>query len=351
MEKNSILYDWLTVSFQTVNYKELIHLLGLDSVSWQPDKTRLHYATRLKFDGISVHYTEDYDTRHQAGCCLEMSGQGCRDFETFGTGDWNLLFEFIALAGGNVTRLDVAYDDFSGVLPLRQIFDQADRGEYNTKKKKLLLTKSSCDADPDHAGLSVCHGSKASEVFLRIYDKRVERHAWDQYSHWVRFEMQLRDSSACGFLKLSGSIGEKFRGVLTNYINYVDPSETDTNRNRWPLSSWWSDFLENAAAMSVYTKHDIEYNKDRLDAHIYDRNHNAVKTEILTDGLPAFLARVFDHTEDLPARYDSILQASENAAEIQRILGLTTSGAQVLTVAAQIGDYTEANAINLEQVS
>ena len=112
MEKNSILYDWLTVSFQTVNYRELIHLLGLDSVSWQPDKTRLHYATRLKFDGISVHYTEDYDTKHQAGCCLEMSGQGCRDFETFGTGDWNLLFEFIALAGGNVTRLDVAYDDF-----------------------------------------------------------------------------------------------------------------------------------------------------------------------------------------------------------------------------------------------
>ena len=197
-----------------------------------------------------------------------MSGQGCRDFETFGTGDWNLLFEFIALAGGHVTRLDVAYDDFSGVLPLRKIFDQADRGEYNTKKKKLLLTKSSCDADPEHAGLSVCHGSKASEVFIRIYDKRVERHAWDQYTHWVRFEMQLRDSSACGFLKLPGTIGQKFRGVLTNYINYVDPSETDTNRNSWPLSSWWSDFLENAAAMSVYTKHDIEYNKDRLDAPI-----------------------------------------------------------------------------------
>ena len=158
--KNSLLYDWLTVSFQTVDYRDLIQLLGLSSVNWSSEKTRLHYAQRLKFDGISIHFTEDYDTKHQAGCCLEMSGQGCRDFETFGIADWNLLFEFIALAGGNVTRLDIAYDDFTGVLPLRQMYDQADRYEFTTRKQKLLLTKSSDDAVPDHAGLSVCHGSQ-----------------------------------------------------------------------------------------------------------------------------------------------------------------------------------------------
>ena len=53
-------------------------------------------------------------------CVWRCPGQGCRDFETFGKGDW-WLFEFIRLTGGTVTRLDIAYDDFSGVLPLRTI--------------------------------------------------------------------------------------------------------------------------------------------------------------------------------------------------------------------------------------
>lgn len=347
---NSLLYDWFTVSFHNVDYRDLINVIGLSGVHWSAEKTRLHYGQRLKFDGISVHYTEDYDTKHQAGCCLEMSGQGCRDFETFGTGDWSLLFEFVALAGGNITRLDIAYDDFTGVLPLRKMFDQADRYEFTSRKQKLLLTKSSDDQDPEHAGLSVCHGSKSSEVFVRVYDKRAERHAWEEFEHWVRFEIQLRDSSAAGFLTAHGTFGEKFRGLITNYLNYRDPAEGDSNKNRWPLSAWWLAFLEDAAAISVHTKHEVEYNKDRLDAHVYDRNHNAVKTEILADGLPAFLSRVFGHTEDMPAKYQHVLDAARNSDEILRVLGLTSSGAQVLTVAGQIDEYVESIACNLAAV-
>ena len=347
--ENSILYDWLTVSFATVDYRDLISVIGLVGVGWSESQTgsRLKYGHRLVFDGCSIHYTEEHDRKHNQGCCLEMSGQGCRDFETFGSGDWSALFEFVALAGGKITRLDVAYDDFTGVLPLRKMYDQADRYEFTTRKQKLLLTKSSEDAVPDHAGLSVCHGSKNSEVYIRVYDKRAERHAWEEVEHWIRFEVQLRDSSAAGFVIARGSIGEKFRGIVTQYLNYRDPVVDDSNKSRWPLSSWWSDFLEAAAALSVHTKHETEYNKDRLDCHVYDRNHNSIKTEILSDGLPAFLTKIFGHTEDMPQKYEKVLQASENAAEIQRILGQTSSGSQVLGVAQQIADYADAHGFNL----
>ena len=117
--ENCILYDWLTVSFQNVDKDTLIHLLGMDTQPWQEQEngSRLRYGHRISFDGISVHYTDDHDLKHNQGICLEMSGQGCRDFETFGKKDWWLLFEFIRLTKGKVTRLDIAYDDFQGLIP------------------------------------------------------------------------------------------------------------------------------------------------------------------------------------------------------------------------------------------
>ena len=353
MGDNCILYDWFTCSFVGVDYYDLTRVLGMDQVKWTLQKTgsRLKYGHRLAFDGISIHYTDPDDHVHQVGICLEMSGQGCRDFETFGLGDWQRLFEFVALADGHITRLDIAYDDFTGVLPIRTMYDQADRFEFTARTQKVQLIKQSEDADPAHAGLSICHGSKSSEVFVRCYDKRVERHAWDEYDHWVRFEIQLRGSNACGFVHARGSIGDKFRGVVANYINYRDAVPGDSNKRRWPLSSWWSEFLEHAAAISVHDTRDVEYNKLRLDMHIYDSNHNAIKAEILADGLPVFLGKIFHDRAELPDKYSRILEASKNSDEILRILSAETSGVQVLSVAGQIGDYTEAQAINIDKVS
>ena len=109
---NCFLFDWLTVSFQGLSFGDCISLLGMNHKTWEDQKTgsRMRYAHRLAYDGISIHYTEDGDTKHQAGCCIEMSGQGCRDFETFGSGDWSGLFEEIQFLGGNITRLDIAVD-------------------------------------------------------------------------------------------------------------------------------------------------------------------------------------------------------------------------------------------------
>lgn len=346
--ENCIIYDWLTVSFQNLDKDTLLHVLGLLNVPWEEsDKgSRLRYGHRLSYDGMSLHYTDDWDLKHNAGVCLELSGQGCRDYETFGKGDWWLLFEFIRLAHGTVTRLDIAYDDFTGVLPLRIMYDMADKWYFTSRTQRVRLMKESDDSDPLHAGLSVCHGSKSSEVYIRVYDKRVERHAWDQFEHWIRFEVQLRGSNCAGFLSASGSLGERFRGVIANYVNYRCPDPADSNRRRWKLAPWWCKFLESASALSVHQTKDIEYNKDRLDAHIYDRNHNALKAEILSDGLPAFLSRIFGHTEDMPAKYKGIMQASANSAEIQRILGYTSSGSQVLAVAGQLDSYLDASGIN-----
>lgn len=346
--ENALLYDWLTVSFVNVDVQTLLQVIGLAGCAWEEQKTgsRLKYQKRIAFDGVSVHYTEDWDFKHNQGVCLEMSGQGCRDFETFGSKDWTALFDFIALTGGKITRLDVAYDDFTGVIPIDIMFEQAKRYYFTARTQKRRLMSESVDGDPAHDGISVCHGSKSSEVYVRCYDKRSERHAWEEFPHWIRFELQLRGSNAEGFAKSSVGLGERFAGVIANYINYRCPDPDDTNKRRWKVCPWWQKFLGNAAALSVHSIKDTEYNKDRLDKHIYERNYNSIKTEILVDGLPAFLHRILGHSAELPSKYSKIVRGSQNADEILAILGETTSTKQVQDLLSEIDDYRDAHAFN-----
>lgn len=313
-----------------------MQLLGLTGVAWESVAgSRLRYASRLSFDGISIHYSDELDRKHNKGICVEMSGQGCRDFETFGTGDWDGLFDFIKVSGSNVSRLDLAFDDFSGLIPIEQMAAQARRFEFTARSQKLRIMEESSDGDPAHMGISVCHGSKSSEIYIRCYDKRAEKNAFDEFAHWVRFEIQLRGSNARGWLDEQHTIGERFRGLVTNYVNYRDPSE-DTNKRRWVFSEWWDKFLAGAAAISVHETKDTDYNKDRLDAHVYDRNHNCIKSEILTDGLPVFLERVLGHTEELPDKYRKIIQADRNGDQILALLQGTTT--DQITAALSAGD-------------
>lgn len=348
--EDCIIYDWFTCSFPKYNKEDIISLLGMEKCNWQEQESgsRLRYGHRISFDGISIHYTDDSDLKHNFGACLEMSGQGCRDYETFGKGDWWLLFEVARLTGARCTRLDVAFDDFSGLIPIDIMASMARRYWFTARSQKLQIIEQSDDGVPDHLGISVCHGSKSSNIFIRCYDKRVEKHAFD-IPHWVRLEIQIRNDDTAGFISADGDIGHKFSGVLANYLNYKCPDPDDSNKRRWFTCPWWSRLLRGTDAISIHTKRDIDYNKDRLDKHIYTRNHNAIKSEILADGLPAFLSEVFGHSEQLPPKYQSILQASQNSGEILRILGETSPVSQIVKITSALQEWEEALAINRQK--
>ena len=154
---NCLLYDWFTVSFKNLDYDILIDILQMRGVHWSESErgSKLRYKHRLVFDGISIHYSNPNESKYNQGCCLEMSGQGCRDFETYGSGDWNELLHFCICAGGSITRVDIAYDDFTGVLPLPTIADFASKYWFTAQSQHLRIMHESVDKDPDiyRAGL------------------------------------------------------------------------------------------------------------------------------------------------------------------------------------------------------
>jgi len=115
-----ILFDWLSVS-STVDIPEnFIEFLGLDELEFEEVNGYYGYRNRYYYDGISIHYDYRGADEGERNCLLEISGQGCRVFETYGNGDWKKLFSRFLSDGYNITRLDVAYDDHTGNTPSKR---------------------------------------------------------------------------------------------------------------------------------------------------------------------------------------------------------------------------------------
>ena len=110
------------------------------------------------------------------GVWVEMSGQGCRTFESLSSVGWDGIFSFIQQNGLKITRLDVAYDDHSGLLNIRDIVDDTQDGMYVSKSDYWETVLSS-------KGTTVQIGSPQSKVLIRIYDKAAERGKTDE--HWI----------------------------------------------------------------------------------------------------------------------------------------------------------------------
>ena len=211
---NLVMYDWVSITSKIHSPQNFIELLGMQNVSWELVKGARGYMDRLYWGSISIHY----NGREDMGVWLEMSGQGCRSFETFGNGDYESLFDEVRQNSGemNLTRLDVAFDDHEGLLDFGVLLEDTRSFDYVSKARRWDISESWDDLKRVK-GYSIYHGRKVSEILIRIYDKAAER-GFDDGRHWIRVELQLRDSRALAFLDASGEIGDRFSGVLRNYL-------------------------------------------------------------------------------------------------------------------------------------
>lgn len=253
LRDNLIIYDWFSITAKHHSPDSIFKLLGIDATMFKSAKGARGYHERLYLDGISVFFGGRDEI------WLDMSGQGCRTFETFGHGAWDTLFEeILSDKEYHITRLDVAFDDHEGILDLDVIFKDADAGNFVSKFDFWEICKSS-------KGITIYHGSPKSDVRFRIYDKARERGREDE-GHWIRFEIQLRNDNAYNFLSLMvlQPIGEMFVSVVNNYLRYVRPTN-DKNRWRWPKTEYWKKFIGEAGKISLYVAPGVEYNLEKLE--------------------------------------------------------------------------------------
>ncbi len=263
-DKNIVLYDWLSFTSKKHSVDDIIHILGLNGVNWETIKGAHGYQERKYFNYISIHY----NGRADMGVWCEMSGQGCRAFESLSKVSWDDLFKTISDNELKITRLDVAFDDHSGILDIKQIYQDVVNQEYISKSNYWEVHLSS-------KGTSCQIGAPSSKVLIRIYDKAAERGYTDN-THWIRCELQLRDDRAIQFTKLPYGIGSNFSGVVYNYLRFVEPNDMDTNKWRWPLKDYWLNFLEFLTPISIYSAPGMEYNEEKLKKQLTNYWGNAI---------------------------------------------------------------------------
>lgn len=194
-QENQILFDWVSITSKIDSPQTLIELLGLnrEGVAWEQVKGMHGYLDRITFGGVNIHF----NGRDDMGVWLEMSGQGCRTFESFGNGDYESLFDYVRENPDDlhITRLDVACDDHSGILDMEQLKKDTMEDSYISKWSGGTVRAGHGQSRGQD---TIEFGSMKSAIFLRIYNKAAERGFTDR--HWLRVELQMRDERALSFL-------------------------------------------------------------------------------------------------------------------------------------------------------
>lgn len=321
---NCFLIDWLTVTFHCVKVWDVQQILGMKDVPWIVNHSFVNgYPLDLNFGHIHIrhgadnpaYYSDPKKARLDMGICLDISGQGCREFESWSNKSWLDLITDIFRCGGvqgarmSVTRLDLAYDDHSGLLNIWRMKRDVEDRNYISKSKKSMIIWSD-DQETDIHGLTLQIGSKKSPVLIRIYDKAAER-GYTQEKHWIRVELQLRQERAQEAMKLlyqRESIGMVASGIVRNYCMFVTPC-ADSNKARWEIADYWQRVLEGFEKIRIWRAPGEEYNFSKTENWLIEQCGQVIQTFYKIHGsLEPLLSRSYAVHEHLKPKYQAAIE-------------------------------------------
>lgn len=326
MRENTILIDWLSITTKDTEFVQgFKDLLGMPE-GWQTLRGVRGYSSRDYRDSISIHHHAI--DRDDMGTWLEMSGSGCRAFETLSHGRYEDLFGFVIDNPDtvNLTRLDVAFDDYTGILDISRLCDDTRQRKFRSKADFWEVIESS-------NGQSLTVGSPQSKVLVRIYDKLAERLSKAQtpsdrdkikseIPHWTRVELQLRDERAREFIKYlfnddpltstdrELTLGEAFSGVLRSYLmyGYSVAARGHPEQQVWHTFDYWEKLLNNSGALKIYRKPGIDYNFGRMERYLSYNAGNAIDAYVRIKGIGGFLDMVSRRETRQNPKYINLMQ-------------------------------------------
>lgn len=171
------------------------------------------YRECLEFpNGARLYYSNCY----QETCCLVISGQA------------NPNEHFHALSGlrdlgMKSTRVDLAFDDRRGILPLEAVYRAAKDGSAVSRWKEVGSFEKTTLASGKLRGRSIQFGSRSSASYLVIYDKGLETGCAAE-GKWIRWELRLADSAAEKFV----AAFMEDASTPTNAVVQEAPQKTET---------------------------------------------------------------------------------------------------------------------------
>lgn len=200
-------------------YSNSASILDTGVVGWSPERPQ---------QGVHVQLTSSALSR-----LVEVDTAVAKDLKGF----IRYLFDL----GAKIRRLDVALDDREGQLSMSEIRSCVETDAMVTRWRIVDRVHRMKGGQ----GETVYFGSRASESFLRIYNKQAERmdQGEEDPGHWVRVELEMKGDKANLVAARYVFEGIAFVvGLLRGLIEFKEPGQ-DTNKTRWPVARWWAAFL------------------------------------------------------------------------------------------------------------
>ena len=272
MKKNTVKIDWFCFTIKTpvdsFEKRDVVLLMKkYFSEFFKPgifvplDGTNRFYNRCLHFDyKINIRYNHNnLSVNNNMGINIEVTGSGL-DYlrENLKQNDIEMYFyykikEIHQEYDVNITRIDLAYDDFKSkpYLPISKIEKALKRGDFVSRtrvSRNLELLRMGEKRKKEQMGNTLYIGSNESSRRLRLYDKKLEQmnkvgHC--DVSNWLRYEMVFKKEKA-------KKVFENFRDLklvdiffnsIEEFIRFVVPS-IDTNKARLKTADFWLEFLK-----------------------------------------------------------------------------------------------------------
>lgn len=182
------------------------------------------------------------------------------------TRDW--LASFADMGEGKVSRADLCADFAMGLPKIDLGVDLVSRGRKRGRHREVDTSET---ADWQSGTKATGYQVGKGDLMARFYDKREElvhtgklwfeglwrEHGWDGDSPVTRFEFQFRRNILKEFnvdspRDLGYQRSEMWAYATEDWVTVREPTE-DTNRARWPLTSYWTNVQGAGACFDIRT--------------------------------------------------------------------------------------------------
>jgi len=253
----------------------LLENLGYDLAEFETIPGRYFYNSGLTLGGYVNIYYNDYEKELARNTSNSrnyvFTGQGCTDLAQKIENNWVGLFSVLKNLGVKITRLDIALDDFHGVVNFNKMENKLIKGHYRSSKKTYNVVKQA-DVNGDIKGYTLYIGSQskssAGTYFLRCYDKYAQYRTKAQIppqeaietSIWQRYEISFTKKKARKIIDLmvyeGQTVGSVFMDTMRDIVEFLEPTKTQEkevhkNKSRWKVSAWWEKFLDGAGKVEL----------------------------------------------------------------------------------------------------
>ncbi|MDA1478041.1 replication initiation factor domain-containing protein [Bacillus changyiensis] len=255
--------DYIRVTFKTHDIDNIIeNVLHLNKDFMAEKSSGFYgYVGTFELDFIKVMYSAPGDNR---GVLIELSGQGCRQLESFlecRKKTWFDFFQDCIQQGGSFTRFDLAIDDKKTYFSIPDLLKKAQKGECISRFRKSDFNGSFSLADGETGGTTIYFGSKQSDAYLCFYEKNYEQAEKkgipiEDLGNWNRYELRLKNDraqSAIKSLMKTMDLTLIAKQIINNYVRFVDADKKVT-REHWKTSLFWSEFIGDVGKLHLYMK-------------------------------------------------------------------------------------------------